>query len=41
MIVWWHMAFSEFSCTLEFIPGVKNNIADAMSRLCRNNMINV
>ena len=33
------MALSEFSFTLEFIPGVDNNIADAMSRLCRNNMI--
>ena len=30
---------SEFSFTLEFIPGVDNNIADAMSRLCRNNMV--
>ena len=29
----------EFSFTLEFTPGVDNNIADAMSRLCRNNMI--
>ena len=33
------MALSEFSYTLEFIRGVDNNIADAMSRLCRNNMI--
>ena len=33
------MAFSEFSFTLEFIPGVENDIADAMSRLCRNNMV--
>ena len=33
------MALSEFSFTLEFIPGVDNNIADAMSLLCRNNMI--
>ena len=39
MIVRWYMALSEFSFTLEFIPGVDNNIADAMSRLCRNNMI--
>ena len=39
MIVRWYMALSEFSYTLEFIPGVDNNIADAMSRLCRNNMI--
>ena len=33
MIVRWYMALSEFSYTLEFIPVV------AMSRLCRNNMI--
>ena len=33
------MALSEFSFELEFIAGVDNNIADAMSRLCRNNMI--
>ena len=39
MIVRWYMALSEFRFTLEFIPGVDNNIADAMSRLCRNNMV--
>ena len=39
MIVQWYMALSEFSFTLEFIPGVENDIADAMSRLCRNNMV--
>ena len=39
MIVRWYMALTEFSFTLEFIPGVDNNIADAMSRLCRNKMI--
>ena len=39
MIVRWYMALCEFSFTLEFIPGVDNGIADAMSRLCRNNMI--
>ena len=33
------MALSEFSFTLEFIPGVENDIAEAMSRLCRNNMV--
>ena len=33
------MALSEFSFELEFIAGVDNNIADAISRLCRNNMI--
>ena len=39
MIVRWYVALSEFSFKLEFIAGVGNNIADAMSRLCRNNMI--
>jgi hypothetical protein len=33
------MALSEFSFKIEFIPCVKNGIADSMSRLCRNNMI--
>ena len=37
MIVRWYMALSEFSFNLSFIRGVDNNIA--MSRLCRNNMI--
>ena len=39
MIVRWYMALSEFSFTLELIPGVENDIADAMSRLYRNNMV--
>ena len=39
MIVRWYMALSEFSFTLEFIPGVDNDIADSLSRLCRNDMI--
>ena len=39
MIVRWHMALSEFSFTPEFIPGIDNDIADSLSRLCRNNMI--
>ena len=39
MIVRWYMALSEFSFNLSFIRGVDNDIADAMSRLCRNNMI--
>ena len=39
MIVRWYMALSEFSFSLEFIPGVDNDIADSFSRLCRNNMI--
>ena len=33
------MALSEFSFSLEFIPGVDNDIADSLSRLCRNHMI--
>ena len=39
MIVRWHMASSKFSFKLEFIAGVQKKTADAMSRLCRNNMI--
>ena len=39
MIVRWYMARSEFSFSLEFIPGVDNDIADSLSRLCRSNMI--
>ena len=39
MIVRWYMALSEFSFTLEFIPSVDNDITDAMSRLCGNNMV--
>ena len=39
MIVRWYMALSEFSFSLEFIPGVDNDIADSLSRLCRNNTI--
>ena len=40
MIIRWYLALSESSFTLEFIPGVDNDIADAMSRLCRDNMVN-
>ena len=39
MVVRWYMVLSKFSFTLEFIPGVENDIADEMSRLCRNNMV--
>jgi hypothetical protein len=39
MIIRWLMALSEYSYKIEFIPGENNNIADSMSRLCRNNMI--
>ena len=39
MILRWYMALSEFTFKLEFIAGLNNNIADATSRLCRNNMI--
>ena len=33
------MALSEYTYKIEFIKGVDNDIADSMSRLCRNNMI--
>ena len=36
-IVRWYIALSQFSFTQEFIPGVNNDIADSLSRLCRNN----
>jgi hypothetical protein len=39
MIVRWYMALSEFSFKIEFIKGVDNDIADSMSRLCRNGML--
>ena len=39
MIVWWYMAFSQFSFTLEFKPGVDYDTVDSLSRICRNNMI--
>jgi hypothetical protein len=38
IIVRWYMALSEYSFNLEFISGVTNEVADSMSRLCRNNM---
>ena len=41
LIVRWYMALSEFSFSLEFIPGVDNDIADSLSRLCRYNMIDL
>ena len=33
------VALSQFSFTVESINGVDNDIADSLSRLCRNNMI--
>ena len=39
MIVRWYMALMEFDFKIEFIAGSDNDIADSMSRLCRNNMI--
>ena len=39
MIVRWYMALSDLSFSPEFIPGVDNDIADSLSCLCRNNMI--
>jgi RNase H-like domain found in reverse transcriptase len=38
MIVRWYKALSEYSFNLEFISGEANEVADSMSRLCRNNM---
>jgi RNase H-like domain found in reverse transcriptase len=38
MIVWRYMALSEYSFNLEFISGEASQVADLMSRLCRNNM---
>ena len=37
MIVRWHLALQELDFTILYVPGVDNNIADAMSRLCTNN----
>jgi transposase InsO family protein len=39
MIVRWYMALSEYQLHIEFISGIENDIADSMSRLCRNNML--
>ena len=39
MIARWYVALSEYTYKIEFIKGVDNDIADSMSRLCRNNMI--
>jgi hypothetical protein len=37
MVVRWHLASQELDFTLEYVKGVENTIADAMSRLCINN----
>jgi transposase InsO family protein len=37
MVVRWHLALQELDFTLEYVKGVENTIADAMSRLCINN----
>jgi hypothetical protein len=34
----WYMALSEYSFNMELISGVTSEVADSMSRLCRNNM---
>jgi transposase InsO family protein len=39
MIVRWYMALSEFDFSLGFIAGSDNIIADSMSRLCENNLL--
>ena len=37
MIVRWHLALQELDFDIQFVAGVDNEIADAMSRLCINN----
>ena len=39
MIARWNMALMEFSFTFEFIADIDSDIADAMLRLCHNNML--
>jgi RNase H-like domain found in reverse transcriptase len=39
MVVRWHLALQELDFTLEYVKGVENTIADAMSRLCINNIL--
>jgi hypothetical protein len=39
MVIRWYMRLCEFSFKIEFISGELNHIADSMSRLCRNNML--
>ena len=41
MVVRWYMRLCEFTFKIEFIPGELNHIADSMSRLCRNNMLDL
>jgi hypothetical protein len=40
MVIRWYIALQEFTYDLEYIPGDQNTIADAMSRLCVNRMVN-
>jgi RNase H-like domain found in reverse transcriptase len=37
LIFRWHLALQELDFTIHYVPGVDNQIADAMSRLCLNN----
>jgi hypothetical protein len=37
MIVRWHLALQQLDFDIQFVAGVDNKIADAMSRLCINN----
>jgi RNase H-like domain found in reverse transcriptase len=37
MIIRWHLALQELNFDIQFVAGVDNKIADAMSRLCMNN----
>ena len=38
MIIRWYMAMQELDFTIEQFAGVKNLVADWLSRLCKNNM---
>ena len=39
MIVRWYMALSELDFTINYIAGSENIVADTMSRICENNML--
>ena len=39
MIARWYVELSKFTNNIEFISGEDNGIADSISRLCRNKMI--
>ena len=39
MIVRWYMSLSEFEFNIKYIAGSENIVADTMSRICKNNML--